>query len=308
MAETTFLIGYDGPALTSGRMDVRDLAPSLIALADLVQDAHVGLHPDDPPVAVEVTATSTGSFDVHLVIAHKLLEYLTTVFASQPAAAAANLAQLVTVLVGTIRFVKHLRGRRIRSQEPLANGDIRIKFDDDTEVIVPQPSVPMAQKVTIRKTLKKMLEPLSKDGIDRFYVRESTEVSLEIGGAEVGKDDLPAFEVPPVGEDVVNEAVQNVVVSIASPNFVEGNKWRLSLGDTSFFAAIEDPVFVARVQAGEAFSRHDLLRVRLRLRQIRDDEGNLHDKHIVEEVLEHVIPAAQVPLPFETGADGADED
>ena len=43
LAETAFQIAYEGPALETGRMPVRDLAPALLALGDLFTEASVVL-------------------------------------------------------------------------------------------------------------------------------------------------------------------------------------------------------------------------------------------------------------------------
>ena len=48
MAEIEFHIAYDGPALVDGRMDVRDLAPALIALGELFQEANGMINPNIP--------------------------------------------------------------------------------------------------------------------------------------------------------------------------------------------------------------------------------------------------------------------
>ena len=72
--------------------------------------------------------------------------------------------------------------------------------------------------------------------------------------------------------------------------FTEGNKWRFSDGDATFFATIEDPDFLAAVNLGiERFAKNDMLRVRLRTKQTRDATG-LHTEHAVVAVVQH-IPA-----------------
>lgn len=60
MAETTFGVNYDGPALDDGRMPVRDLAPALLALGELFREASAELYPDLPPPALDVKATEKG--------------------------------------------------------------------------------------------------------------------------------------------------------------------------------------------------------------------------------------------------------
>jgi hypothetical protein len=79
--------------------------------------------------------------------------------------------------------------------------------------------------------------------------------------------------------------------------FTEGNKWRFSDGETTFYAAIEDVQFVARVDLGtERFAKNDMLRVRLRTRQTRGTDGDLHTERTVLQVLEHISGGVQLDL------------
>ncbi|HWD39928.1 MAG TPA: hypothetical protein VG944_13855, partial [Fimbriimonas sp.] len=68
MAETSFEVMYDGEAVRDGRMEVRELAPALLALSELFTDASQLLYPEDPPVALELETTREGSFIVQLVL------------------------------------------------------------------------------------------------------------------------------------------------------------------------------------------------------------------------------------------------
>jgi hypothetical protein len=61
----TFTISYDGEALREGRMDVRELAPALLAAGDLFQSANRILNHDRSTVSVQVQGQfRTGSFPV----------------------------------------------------------------------------------------------------------------------------------------------------------------------------------------------------------------------------------------------------
>ena len=69
MSKTKFSIAYDGPALHDGAMDVRDLAPALLAVGQLFDAANNILNSDHTKVSVNVTATGDGSFEVFLELA-----------------------------------------------------------------------------------------------------------------------------------------------------------------------------------------------------------------------------------------------
>lgn len=140
MAETAFSVAYDGPALATGRMPVRDLAPALLALGDIFTEASTRLYPDRPPVALNIRATREGSFIVQLILeSGGVWDDLVDIFGSDAADALANLTELV-VAGGTGLFwlTKRLRGRRIiaREDDP-QSGQLRITLDDQTFLEVP---------------------------------------------------------------------------------------------------------------------------------------------------------------------------
>ena len=61
MSDTVhFSIKYDGPALASHQMDVRELAPALIALSSLLEEANRALYPESAEVRVNVNVAAAG--------------------------------------------------------------------------------------------------------------------------------------------------------------------------------------------------------------------------------------------------------
>lgn len=91
-------------------------------------------------------------------------------------------------------------------------------------------------------------------------------------------------------------AEDEMVVSILSLTFVEGNKWRLSDGERTFNAAIEDQQFIDRVDGGiEAFRKGDMLRSQMRISQSQR-EGRLHTEYAVVEVIQHIPREVQLRL------------
>jgi len=71
MAESEFGIEYAGPELDAGTMPVRDLAPALLAMGELVAAASLVVYPERPPVALNIKATEPGSFVVRLILESK---------------------------------------------------------------------------------------------------------------------------------------------------------------------------------------------------------------------------------------------
>ena len=109
MAVAEFDVSYDGPALATAEMAVRDLAPALLALGELFHDASRITYPERPPVALKIRATSEGSFVVDLILeAERTWDTVRDFFSSDPGSALANLIEVV----GALFIATRLIGRR----------------------------------------------------------------------------------------------------------------------------------------------------------------------------------------------------
>lgn len=299
MAETDFAVIYDGPAVASSRMEVTDLAPALLALADVFRDANAVLNPDSPPVSLQIQATDTGSFDVGLVLAHEgLIDQITTFFSSDPSTALLNLKEYV-IGGGTGLFflIRWLKGRRA-AQERRNDGSVVYRTADGDSLVIPQEVDRLYRNVRIRRRIREVIQPLTRNGIEVVKFRTAeTEIELE-----VAEDDVESFDVPTEVEEALFDTRMTMAVSIAAPAFVEDNKWRLSDGERTFFASIEDKNFLQRVDDGEPFRKGDILEAEMHITQTRTETG-LHTDWTVERVVQHIPRARPIEIPLFTEED-----
>jgi hypothetical protein len=133
----------------------------------------------------------------------------------------------------------------------------------------------------------------------RRAMRAALEAERRMSAAEVA-DQLPAIAEAELPETTVIEAVfgNTARLQIVSLSFQDGNKWRLSDGENSFFATILDDAFNERVaKREEHFSKDDLLRARIRRRQFVVD-GRLRSEYEIVQVLRHdsMPPVTQAKL------------
>ena len=115
MSQANVTIAYDGPALRDGAMDVRDLAPALLAAGQIIDAANAVLNGDSARVRVEVRTTGTGSFEIHLQVIQGLAEQLVTMLTGPGITAADALATLVfgtPVATGLIWLIRRCRGKK----------------------------------------------------------------------------------------------------------------------------------------------------------------------------------------------------
>lgn len=269
---------YEGDALDAGTMEVRQLAPALLAAGEAIRHAHAILGIAGPAPQVEVRATRPGSFIVDLIVADlPLLRRAVDLLASTGPTAAANLTALAGAVISSFSLVRRLRGRKIAATEEIEPGLIRLVLEDGIVIEASPQSLQLALDVAYRRSVRRVIEPVaSEEGI------RSVTVSSDTQSETVADADVPAFEIPPLTEEDLGESESEVVLRPVNVAFTEGNKWRFNDGESTFHASIEDANFIRAVEEGaERFAKNDLLRVQLRIRQTRDAEGTLRTERAI---------------------------
>lgn len=296
-----FSIKYDGPALAGHQMDVRELAPALIALSNLLEESNKAAYPDSNEVRVQVKGNfKGGSFGVDFIAVQSITQQIVSMLSGPEATAAANLSGILTGLglvgggaVGLIGLIKWLHGRKPTAI--IKSGDAEIFEIRTTESVetfeVDLVTGRLYRSRIVKQSLAKVLKPLEQEGITVF-ASGLDGVTQNV----VLSEDLPSFIEAAQEADVVSDITsERVLLQVESAVFKDGNKWRLSDGSSTFFAAIADEEFLSRVESGsERFGKGDLLVVNLRRVQYITDAG-LKTEVNVEKVLEHKAPL-QRPL------------
>ena len=309
MSDTVhFSIKYDGPALASHQMDVRELAPALIALSSLLEEANRALFPDSAEVRVNVNGSfKGGSFGVDFVALQSIKDQIVSIFAGPGATAAANLFAILSGIGllgaganGLIGVIKWLRGRKPSAIRFVDDKTIfELRLDETTETFeVDLTTGKLYQSRIVRQSLARVIKPLETEGIDVFACGQNGETQ-----AVVTKEEAVFFAVAASGADVVSDATsEGLLLQIESAVFKDGNKWRFSDGSNSFFAEIADEGFRARIESGdERFGKGDVLVVDLRRIQSISDTG-LKSEYIIDRVREHKAPLQMgLPMPRSGG-------
>jgi hypothetical protein len=295
-----FSIKYDGPALAGHQMDVRELAPALIALSDLLETANREAFPDAPPVRVNVQGNfRSGSFGVDLIAVQHIGQQIASILTGETVTSIANLVALLTAIGilggdGLIGLIKWLRGRKPSTVKYKDNSVIfELRFEEhvetfETDLVTGR----LYQSRIVRQTLAKVVKPLEREGIDLFASgRDGKTESV------ITKEEVQAFENAQADAEVAsNILAEGVLLQIESAVFKDGNKWRFNDGAASFYAEIADEQFLGRVSSGaERFGKGDVLVVDLRRIQTISDTG-LKLEYIIEAVKDHREPL-QIQIP-----------
>ena len=294
-----FSIKYDGPALQSHQMDIRELAPALIALSNMLEEANKVVFPNSESVKVNIQGNfKGGSFGVDLIAVQSITNQIVSMLSGPEAAAFSNLKTILEALgliggagCGLIGLTKWLRGRKpslIRT-----TGD-RVIFEITEASSVETFEINLVtsklyQSRVVRKALASVVKPLERDGIDIFAAGKDGSTSEVIR-----KTDACWFELSESEADIVSDTLaERVLLQIESAVFKDDHKWRFSDGGSSFFSEISDSSFIEKINAGvERFGKGDVLCVDLRKIQSVTDHG-LRMEYAITRVHEHRAPLQQ---------------
>lgn len=297
MAHAEFGVTYGGPALADGMMDVRDLAPALLALGDLFVAAGRVVERDAEPPSLQIRATGRGSFLVDLALhAGGAWDGIKHWLNGETGTALAELAGLIGAPSGLFAAWQWIRNRKIDRVEHLDAGRIRLVIEEDGRTTTfegPAELLQLIRNADVRRAAETVVEPLKRRGIESLELRADTGSTVTIRSEDVG-----AFAIPNLPEEIVNEHESVVVVTIGAPALTGTNRWRLSEGDggQSFTAALTDEQYQSRVDRGaEAFRAGDMLRCKIKTVQTKRQSG-LHTTREIVEVIDHIPREVQMSI------------
>lgn len=285
-------------------MEVRELAPALLALSELFTDASRLLYPEDQPVALEIEATREGSFVVELVL-HAVGSGWDQLSHMDVAKDAGQLALFKELVIGdSIDFslfglIKRLKGKIVVKEVDGPGPDETTLTDEGgSEVVVKSDVARLAADENIRRELRDVVEPLKRDGVDTFEVNSggSTTVRLE-------KADAPAFDAPSPSDDpalLSEQVLENVYLEVLTAELEKGSarKWRFGGVGGNFTATIEDPEFMQKVARHEVvFGAGDQLRARVEITQRREPStGKIKETRRIVKVHEWIKAPEQLRM------------
>lgn len=302
MSDANFKIIFRGPAVDDGEIDVRDLAPALLALGDVFQTASDILNGDRVKTVVRVKTTDIGSFEVDLSVVQGIKDAVTSLLATadhhrEKIVAARDLADLIlkggaaiaSAGGGLFALLKFLGGRKPDKIEARA-GDVIVHVGDNYFITNSQ-TVVLAENVNVREGARKFVSVLKNTGIDSISTKPEGEVEEAYTKADIAAFDLPT----PIDEELKDET-REMNLQIISLSFKDDNKWRVTEGDEPFSVGIEDQDFLKRVANSEiSFAKGDYLVCEVRERQTSTPQGLKKVRTIVR-VIDHRPTPRQMKL------------
>lgn len=289
---------YDGDALENGAMEVSDLAPALLGIAEACQRANKLANGERAKLSVQVLAdVERGCFHVDLNLSQVvsgLVAASVPLISSIPSfKSAKDIADIMFdgdfSVFGFLRALNGKDPRKLTKEERPDGSASLITINGDgnqVTLVFPTEVVNIGSDPSARKHIRKAVAPLRKTGIDLMKIGRGQSKQI------VKKDDLEAFgDLPPLEDEYEDE--REAILEITALDFYDPARWRFSDGNASFSATIDDVDFWTSIEKGEPLRKHDELHVRMLVRQRR--EPPMHTEYRITQVLGRT-PSRQKPL------------
>jgi len=301
-----FQIVYDGPSLENNEMDVRDLAPALIAISDLLEETNTIVYGSSTQIQVNGKGSfKTGSFKIDFSLVQDVANQLVNLFNTKECVAVGLLLGLLGInckdgIKGLIHVLKWIRNRKIKKITKTGNGKATIEVDEES-FETEEKVIDLLANIKIRQSLEVIInKPLSREGVNSFSTKYGDNI------VSVDENEKEYFRAPETSDELLEDKVSEKNLQAISVSFVEGNKWKFTDGNVSFFANVKDHDFIQRVQENkESFAKDDILKVLIREKQWVSEVGIKTDYEI-EKIISHRPSAKQIKLPFERGSEAGD--
>lgn len=297
--QSHFRLVYDGPAVADGEMDVSQLASSLLALGKLIENADAIVTGEPSRVRVKVQSDLTrGSFDVGIALSFvdQTWQAVTSWAMTPKGAATISLLGLLGFTVkdstiGVVQAVRWLSGRRVVSRTQITSGNTVLVAEDGSELAVPNDVSRMLDDPAIRQPLERFTEPLREDGVEAIRFESERGIVEE----QISEQEAPSF-VAASGSAPTSTSRFPATYQIKRLYFERGKKWRLSNGNQTIMASIEDEAFWRAVDAADvSFSSSDYLVCQVRMDQWLSPAG-LKTEFAIERVDKHIPAPRQIDL------------
>ena len=291
--QTEFAVSFEGPAFVDHTMEVRDLAPALLALGQAFDRANGLLNGDRASVSLSIRATRPGSFELVLFL-EQVLQGAGEILTNDLFTSAVNLTQITIgsplLGVGLFALIKRLRGRKpnVDAQQP----DGVVFEADNVRIFVPTEVARLYSDKPIRDQLEEFVRPLAKEGVERVVFRQD-QTELE----SVRREEAEYFKAEAESANRTEHIILSQHLQIASLVFSQKGKWRLSDGANVHWYAMKDEEFATAIQQGRRFGGNDILVCDVLMTQWLDEKSKLRLEYSVMRVLQHITPGEQMPLP-----------
>src|SRR5690606_17072105 len=265
--DSEFKIKFDGE---QHQIDANVLINNLIHTSTIIQELNRELN-TGKKIEIKIKALEKGSFLVHIDLLATAFDNLKDLLTRENIETG---SYLIAGLVGLIKLKKELRGGEIKSKEDLGS-KVRIKSTKGDVIVVENFVAHIYEKnPTVKDALSQSFESLENDdSITGFEITDKYEKPL----TRVEKKE---FEFMAVRSEKITDdekiTTKTANLNIVKLSFDKKLKWEFYFKGNRITAKLDDPNFQERIDAGESFSKGDMLEVELEIKQKFDKSVNTY--------------------------------
>jgi hypothetical protein len=269
------VIRYDGPALTGHEIDVQELAPALLALAEMVQLANRKFNGEATTMRVSVKAdVEQRCFQLHIHIFQTLLQHAQHLFGTAEYKTAKEIAQDLDLIFpegvggGIFLLWRWLANRRKESPPGTSftteqhGGNTTIVSGDGNNITVRSEVYLLASDPAVTELGRRVLRPLEQPGYETlsFHQKDVAAAVVEVSQEEASYFiEAPSLMPPSEAEAAADDDEHNeihVTVFVKTQRNEGRAQWELKWGGRSEMVSIDDTPWLDDFQNGRV--PHDL--------------------------------------------------
>lgn len=267
-----------------------DLAEVLEGLVELTRElAKAGEFGDGAPPRVRIRAPKEGSFVLEAVVWLQDNPIATTGLAAAAGALGAAAGKAVADAIGA--GIRNLRGQQPVDFDYLENGDVKVKWPDNSVSQVRRETWDKLQEMKrpTRRALSKIMTPLNTDA-DKLEVRDAPVdattdeiLSTPADAVAIRTDYLTAIQVHEEAQE--HQRIFETEAVLATIDFDNTAKWRVkTTREGTRTATIEDVEFLRGLDRGEAIHKNDIFWLKVQETTTKEPGKNVRTEWAVIEV------------------------
>lgn len=293
MLRSSITVTYNGPALDDHTMDIKDLAPSVLALSELFELANNELNNGKAKTSLRIVGFESNCVTIPITIDQSVIEGFLNLIQNKETLSPLVLATMLgfSDQVGLLQLLLWVKGREITKTAEKSNGKVEL-FIKDESLEIGSVLWGLFKNVKIRRSIEKFSAPV-RDNPDIDNVTVKTEKNAPV---IIDKEAAKKLIAPILEEEILKDSTDMVILEVRTINWGAGSKWRFSRGaGGTFWASILDPDFNERKKnRQELFGEGDLLEVDLRTVQYMSPEGLKERQEVIK--VHRKLPLKQTQL------------
>jgi hypothetical protein len=249
-------IRYDGAALADHEIDVQQLAPALLALAEIVQIANRRFNGDAAAMRVLVkTDPEQHCFQIDLHLVQSFFDQARTLLGKEDVKTAKEIAEFVGLIggAGVFGLLAWLFGRKPESESKIEvqtsdGGTTLITRGDGNQINVTNHVYQLAADPAVQAQAKAVLKPLERRGYETLDF-----VADGVPSFHIEKEEARAVIAAPTEPLTENESFFSSIqaqVEITTAQYKGNAQWGLWWTGRTRFMKIEDEEWLQSFQAG----------------------------------------------------------